>query len=61
MRTVTFHIVRASGAKLKGGGEIKITDLWKLPSDVEEAPEPSWAETSKELKRSILSKFLKRK
>lgn len=56
----TFFIVQASGAKLRGGGEIKPEDLWKLDSDQEEKGEiPSWAATTIELRKSIIKELQK--
>ena len=53
----TYHIVTSSGAKLKSGGDIKVTDLWKLNSDKEDEKEvPSFAASSIELRNEILAK-----
>lgn len=36
VRLQTLLIVQASGAKLKGGGDLKLTDLWLLPNEKKE-------------------------
>jgi len=33
IRLQTFLIVQASGAKTKGGSEVRLTDLWLLPGE----------------------------
>ena len=46
------------GAKLKTGGDIKLSDLWYVPGDEDEAPDvPAWAATSIELRKEILQKL----
>jgi len=55
IRLQTYHIVTSNGAKLKSGGDIKVTDLWRLNSDIEEDKlVPSFAASSLELRNQIL-------
>lgn len=65
LRLQTYHLVRSSGATLQGGGDIGITDLWKLESDKEESGTdnqlPSWAETPVELRDRLIAEFNKQK
>lgn len=53
-RLKTFLIVTSFGAKLKGGGNLKETDLWLLKSDKKDVIDvPSWGKTSKEVIEKI--------
>lgn len=54
---MTFYIVTASGGTAKGGGDLKITDMWRLNSDDEQQVEaPSWAASSLEMRKEFIAK-----
>ena len=56
VRLQTLFIVQASGAKAKGGGELKETDLWLLPNEKKQMTDKKvWGskEDAEELKRKI--------
>lgn len=59
VRIQTYYIITSFGAKLKNGGDISLTDIWKLPGDNEEedATVPSWAATSIEFRNEIIKRY----
>lgn len=58
IRLQTYYNITAFGAKTKGGGNLKPTDLWELESDINSPGEtfPSWASTSIEMRKKLLNK-----
>ena len=57
VRLQTFVLATSSGATKKGGGDLQITDLWRLNSDDEEVViAPAWATSSIDLRNEFIEK-----